>query len=93
MDGMTMDDLPDAMRRALELQRTKGQDYNTGIRRQDYFPLGLASYAQEIHKKGLRLVSLAKRGGAPNHESVRDTCVDLINYACFLHQAVDDGEV
>lgn len=71
----------------------KSQDYNqTGgnagtfnASRDDYFPFGLSSYAQMIHTKSQRLISLAKKGDvAANFESARDTALDLINYASFL---------
>lgn len=61
----------------------KGKDYNTGVSRDDYFPLGLASYAQMIWVKCLRLVSFAKMPRSEENEGVRDTLLDLINYAAF----------
>lgn len=68
---------------AVRLVTQKDEDYNTGIRRDDYFPLGLQSYAQMIHVKALRLVVLALTPRPLNFESARDTCLDLINYASF----------
>lgn len=71
----------------------KSQDYNqTGgnagtfnASRDDYFPFGLSSYAQMIHTKSQRLISLAKKPSEEaNFESCRDTALDLINYASFL---------
>lgn len=86
--------IPGPLIEAAALAAKKGQDYNDGVPRSAYFPLGLASYAQELHKKSLRLVSLAKRPGSrPRNESVRDTALDMINYACFLAEAIDKGEV
>jgi hypothetical protein len=71
----------------------KSEDYNqTGGKagtfeasRDDYFPFGLVSYAQMLHTKSQRLISLAKKAstGNANFESARDTCLDLINYASF----------
>lgn len=61
----------------------KGEDYNAGFGRDDYFPLGLASYAQMLWVKALRVVSFAKQPRAPNNEAVRDTLLDMINYASF----------
>ena len=62
----------------------KAEDYNTGFERDQYFPLGLASYATILHMKTQRLLSLCQKQGEPNFESVRDTALDLINYASFL---------
>lgn len=61
----------------------KGADYNTGFDRDAYFPLGLASYAQMLWVKCLRLVSFAKTPREEQNEAVRDTLLDLINYATF----------
>lgn len=78
----------DAVGEAMALVERKSQDYNgtaePGAARDAYFPFGLASYAQMVHTKALRLVSLAQQqSGAPQFESARDTCLDLINYAAF----------
>lgn len=67
----------------------KGEDYNNtgkapGEERDVYFPLGLPSYAQMIHVKATRLVSFAAAPRDAKHESVRDTALDIINYASFL---------
>jgi hypothetical protein len=72
----------------------KSADYNnTGAnggsagtfkaQRDDYFPFGLKSYAQMIHTKSQRLISLANKGDGAIFESARDTMLDLINYASF----------
>lgn len=61
----------------------KGKDYNTGIARDDYFPLGLASYVQMVWVKALRLLSFAKLPRPPANEDVRETLLDSINYAAF----------
>lgn len=66
----------------------KSADYNgQGESLESYFPFGLLSHAQMIHIKSQRISSLAKLsmvGNAPNHESVEDSALDLINYAMFL---------
>jgi hypothetical protein len=74
---------------AVRLVAQKDEDYNTGISRDDYFPLGLQSYAQMVHVKALRLVTLALTPRKPNFESARDTCLDLINYASFCADWLD----
>jgi len=73
------------------LAERKAQDYNGGpVRREDYFILGLTSYAQMLHTKSLRLVSLASKDGEPNFEGAQDTLRDIINYAAF---ALLDGRL
>lgn len=75
----------------------KSQDYNNGngqpTSRANYFPFGLLSYAQMLHTKSQRLNSLAQQDKAPNNESVRDTLLDMINYATFAVEAIDKGEI
>ena len=78
---------------ALICQR-KSEDYNGGsVSRDAYYPFGLKSYAQMIHTKSLRLVSLCQQGSdKPNFESARDTCIDLINYASFCADWLERNE-
>lgn len=66
----------------IALRKTK--DYDDGLSRDRYFPLGLASYAQMIHLKSERLLSFARNLRDANFESALDTALDLINYASFL---------
>ena len=52
----------------------------------DYFPYGGMSYAQMIHVKSMRIVHLAEQARMniePNHESITDSLLDLINYARY----------
>ena len=80
-----------------EIAIKKSQDYNNGngqpTSRANYFPFGLLSYAQMLHTKSQRLNSLAQQDKAPNNESVRDTLLDMINYATFAVEAIDKGEI
>ena len=80
-----------------EIAIKKSQDYNNGngqpTSRAAYFPFGLLSYAQMLHTKSQRLNSLAQQDKAPNNESVRDTLLDMINYATFAVEAIDKGEI
>ncbi|MBR4891062.1 MAG: DUF1599 domain-containing protein [Clostridia bacterium] len=80
-----------------EIAIKKSQDYNNGngqpASRAAYFPFGLLSYAQMLHTKSQRLNSLAQQDKAPNNESVRDTLLDMINYATFAVEAIDKGEI
>lgn len=93
-----MNAMPKAFIEATKLCMKKSQDYNNGqnkpASRKDYFPFGLLSYAQMLHTKTQRLNSLAQQHGkTPNNESVRDTLIDLINYANFAIEAIDKGEI
>lgn len=77
-----------ALAEAARIALKKGEDYNNtgkdpGEERDKYFPLGLASYAQMIHIKSQRLISLASAPREAVHESARDTLLDLINYSSF----------
>lgn len=87
---------PGAVAEACLLCMQKDADYNQGLGvtgdkpydphavvRDAYFPFGMFSYAQMLHVKASRLVSLCKKGSDANNESFRDTCLDLINYAGF----------
>jgi hypothetical protein len=85
--------LPKPIEDALAVSRKKSADYNGIVGRASYFPFGMVSYAQMIHIKSTRLVNLVASEAAPNFESVRDTCIDLINYACFLAEAADEGDL
>lgn len=82
----------------------KSADYNQGgmkgqraedaatADRDVYFPFGSASYAQMIHTKAQRLNSLVlkeRAGLPPNHEGIRDTLLDVINYAAFWVERLD----
>lgn len=78
----------------MDIRAKKSQDYNGGsVQLTDYFPFGQISYTQMIHVKYLRLRSLTEQEGLPNYEGLRDTLIDLINYAVFNVEAIDKGEV
>lgn len=94
---ISLSDIPKAYIEATELCMKKSQDYNNGNTapqsRASYFPFGLLSYAQMLHTKTQRLNSLAQQTKAPNNESIRDTLLDMINYANFAIEAIDKGEI
>jgi len=75
-----MDEMSDAFQIAAALRKSKKKDYG-GL--EGYFPFGGKSYVHEINKKSKRLVQLISTGATPNHESVEDTLIDLINYASY----------
>lgn len=90
---------PGALAEAALLCVLKSQDYNQSskevinvhkIDRSQYFPFGNVSYAQMLHTKAQRFNSLVLKeihGQPPNFEGLRDTALDIINYAGFF---VDD---
>lgn len=81
------DAMSPAMTKAHNIRVKKAQDYNGGVvNLEHYFPFGEKSYVQEIHKKSLRLVSLASQDGEPNFEAVEDTLADMINYCSFYFE-------
>jgi hypothetical protein len=68
------------------LAAEKSKDYNGDRSRDEYFPFGALSYAQMLHVKTLRVVSLARKqlaGGVPTFEGIADSILDLMNYAAF----------
>jgi hypothetical protein len=86
---------PGALAEAALLCIRKSQDYNQNatnmdphrVDRTSYFPFGAVSYAQMIHTKSQRFNSLVlkeMRGQDANFEGLRDTALDIINYAGFF---------
>lgn len=76
-----------------ELLEAKHHDYDAGgVKLEDYFPFNDQSYVQMIHVKTLRLVSLLSSGNYPKHEAIRDTLEDMINYAVFYLDYLDNEE-
>lgn len=87
---------PGALATAALLSIKKSEDYNQSmgssidphtVDRTVYFPLGAASYAQMIHTKSQRFLSLVQleaNGKEPNFEGLKDTALDIINYAGFF---------
>ena len=80
---------PGAVADAVLLAIKKSNDYNPAqtdihnIDRSIYFPFGIVSYAQMLHTKTQRFNSLALKTDPVNFESLKDTALDLINYAGF----------
>lgn len=95
---------PGALAEAALLCARKSVDYNQAagaldihtVDRSSYFPFGAVSYAQMLHTKSQRFNSLVLKqtsGGEPNFEGLRDTALDLINYAGFFIAATDREEL
>jgi hypothetical protein len=91
---------PAALAEAALLSILKAEDYSNGkgvdpakINRSNYFPFGALSYAQMIHVKSQRFVTLApKPAGEAVYEGLRDTALDIINYAGFYLASQDKAE-
>ena len=83
--------MPKVFIEAAKLRASKARDYRNsdGASLADYFTFGLKSHAQMIWIKALRLMNLVSTERAPNHEGIRDTLKDLINYACFAIEDLD----
>lgn len=77
---------------AEKIQKQKGMDYNNTIKRSDYFPFGLTSYIQMLWMKVLRMKSIADSGKTPNFESMQDNLLDLINYASFMFDYLEEKQ-
>ena len=77
-----------ALLNAIALMETKGRDYNAAVKQAEYYPRGVISIYEMMSAKMLRLKSVmhaAKTtGSAPNHESLADSALDLINYTAFM---------
>lgn len=71
----------------------KNRDYNSDTALKDYFPFGDKSYAHEIHKKALRIKNLVQQAphGGPEFESISDSLHDLINYAVYYLDYIEEG--
>jgi hypothetical protein len=91
---------PGALATAALLCIKKSEDYNKpssnphNVDRRIYFPFGTVSYAQMIHTKAQRFNSLTLKelsGQDPNFEGLKDTALDIINYAGFYIASKEFG--
>lgn len=78
-----------AFKIAADLRKSKS-DYGDIA---SYFPFGDESFCHEIYKKARRLVALAKSDKEPNHESVQDNLIDLINYASYYWEWLEGSDL
>lgn len=91
-DVILLDNLPAVFKEVTRVRIAKGEDYNAGPELIDYFPFDHKSYAQMVHLKNTRILSLLAvmdAGKQPNFEGLRDTLIDLINYASFYVEFLD----
>lgn len=77
---------------AMKLAAEKAKDYQAGVSRSDYFPHGLYSYSTMVMIKAQRIKSLVASDVSPANESLRDSLLDLINYAAFTISHIDSSE-
>ncbi len=93
---------PAALADAILLCMQKSEDYNHGqenihrVDRSEYFPFGAESYGTMIFTKALRFISLVRRrstGAHTNFEGLRDTALDIINYAGFYIDSLNSKQV
>lgn len=83
--------VPTVLLEVSQLRAAKARDYRNSDAASlaDYFPFGLTSHAQMVWTKALRFMNLVSTKRTPNHEGIRDTLKDLINYACFAIEDLD----
>ncbi len=75
---------------------SKSNDYgDPDHAKRSYFPFGNYSYAHMLHTKMERIknvVKLLEEGKKPNNESLRDSVIDLMNYAAFYAQYLKEEQ-
>jgi hypothetical protein len=83
----------DLIQPAIAVVVKKHEDYQAGLKLNSYFPFGHKSHVQMLHVKCQRLVSLVKADKEPVNEAVVDSVLDLINYAVFYLDYIEDGKL
>ena len=81
--------------RCAELRKEKGLAYNHGTTLRSHFPFGDESYGHMIYAKAERMVSLIKKksDGDDSTESLLDTIYDLIAFATFYAEYLNDDNI
>ena len=82
-----------------EIQKKKAQDYQndaSSVQQADYYVNGVQTIYDTMHGKMLRIKSIQETiqnnpDFEPNHESLRDSVVDIINYATFYAAYLEGG--
>lgn len=83
------------LREAADIQRTKSEDYQakeSSIQQADHYPRGVDTILDMSYQKLIRIYSVfdkMRNGKNANHESVRDSALDAINYLSFLISYLD----
>jgi hypothetical protein len=68
------------------IQEKKSEDYQSpksNIKQAMHYRRGVDTIHDMIHQKLIRAQSLLESGDNPNHESLEDTYIDMINYCSF----------
>lgn len=71
----------------LYLKKSADYNHSEGQSLEKYFPFGSLSFAQMIHTKSMRIMSISQKeqsGKETNFESLQDSALDMINYSMFL---------
>ena len=74
------------LRECQDIQEKKSEDYqspNSNIKQAMHYRRGVDTIHDMIHQKLIRAQSLLESGDDPNHESLEDTYMDMINYCSF----------
>lgn len=87
------------LKECADIQMKKAQDYQnplSTVQQADYYVNGVQSIYDIMHGKMLRIKSIQETilndpDYTPNHESLRDSLVDLINYATFYASYLEGG--
>jgi hypothetical protein len=87
------------LKECAEIQDRKSKDYQndaSSVKQADYYVNGVQTIYDTMHGKMLRIKSIQETmlndpGFNPNHESLRDSLLDLINYATFYAAYLDKG--
>lgn len=82
-----------------EIQAKKSQDYQnpaSTVQQADYYNNGILTLFDSMHGKMLRIKSIQETmlhdpSFKPNHEALRDSVMDLINYASFYAAYLEHG--
>lgn len=87
------------LKECAEIQQKKSQDYQNAastVTQAEYYVNGVQTIFDTMHGKMLRIKSIQETilndpDFKPNHESLRDSVIDLINYATFYAAYLDGG--
>ncbi len=88
---------PEVLKECVNVQLKKAQDYQnaaSSVKQADYYLNGVQTIYDVMHGKMLRIRSIQETilndpSFTPNHESLRDSVIDLINYASFYAAYLD----
>lgn len=72
---------------AARLRAKKQKDYSDI---KGYFPFGDKSYVQMIYVKTRRLIALTSSNNQPANESIKDSVLDLLNYASYYYEYLEE---